>query len=368
MAGYYKGLTLSELQDLILWNIGQISGTSGVYTRFTKAYIRQLINERQVEFVERTHCLRKQAIIREKDGLRQYKLPSICIDNGVIGVKHYLTSTNYEELEIKDQDYMDTTHQGYLTDSDSDPYWCWQGPSVGNRGTINVYPTPSTDGSNYISSMDTGIYYGTDLPVAMNSISATCTDGSATSVTDSGEDFTKDGLVEGLYVLNVTDGSYGYITTIAAETLTISSLTGGTDNTFTAGDVYTILAGEYIVYINWEDDTEKYLFGYRPGILSTITVPADHIYIDFVPYPAHFPDADCDDVYPEIPKKYHKALADGVVSNLLESFHEKSKEFNRAAYYEARFQAAVAECSTKKSSRPFQVKPSAMRPTMRRIR
>lgn len=60
----------------------------------------------------------------------------------------------------------------------------------------------------------------------------------------------------GLRLKNVTDGSTGTITSNAATTITVSSMTGGVDNKFQDGDVCTVLGtGRYFVFgtIDWRD-------------------------------------------------------------------------------------------------------------------
>ena len=364
MAEQYKGLTLTEIQEWIAWELGQVSGTTATYTKFTAAIIRQRLTERQNDFVARTHCLKKFAIIPAIDGYRRYPLPTICIDNGLQSVKFYDSSTSYEELDIVDAEYINDRHEGHLTDGDSDPQYCWHGTSYGNRNMMEVYPAPDTDATDYLSNLDTGVYYGTDLPGIQNDVTGSASGGSAIKLTVAADTFSTLGIVVGMYVRNITDGSYGYITAITdAKNLALSTLTGGTANVFAAADVYRILSGEYGVHVDSDSFTESYLFGYVPGVLSNLTIPANNFFIEFTPYPAKFPATGNSSQYPEIPTKYHKTLVDGVCADLLGSFHEESKEFKRSAYYEARYQSAVMEAMTK--PRPFKSKPSRMRPRFR---
>lgn len=71
-------------------------------------------------------------------------------------------------------------------------------------------------------------------------LSGTATGGSATTLQDSGAAFGTDGVAIGDIVENTTDGSSGAVTAVTATQLTITTLTGGTNNTFTAGDLYRI--------------------------------------------------------------------------------------------------------------------------------
>ena len=166
-----------------------------------------------------------------------------------------------------------------------------------------------------------------------------------------------------MYIRNVTDGSYGYILSVATNSITLaSSLTGGTNNTFSAGDSYLILAGEYGVITDWEND-DVFIFSSEVGLLSNITVPSGNFRVDYVPYPLEFPTSGNDNMKPEIPKLYqYDALAMGVVADFLKTFHEDTKEFQRAAVYDQIAQTSVALASRKKEVRPFKNKPVQMRP------
>lgn len=349
------------LERLVLWEIGQVSGTTISFDRFPKWLIRQKLIERQNYFVSKSKCIRKFALLVAKQGTKQYRLPLNCIDNGVISAQYYMTSTSYEDLDLRDTLWLDANRAGWRTAGNGTPEVCYQGDYYGNIGMIGAYPAPDADGTNYASSPETGLYIGTALPAASNNYSGTATGGGATSVQDSTVDFTTYGLVSGMYVRNINDGSYGYITVIAAHELTISALTGGSANVFAPGDTYNILAGEYGVITSWAND-DQYIFGSDVGLVTNLTVPEGNIRIDYVPYPLPFSydpavaDADqgADEQYPDIPKLFHQALAYGVIADLLQTFHESSREFQRGQFYEQRFMDAVVEASRSKFTRPFQ--------------
>jgi hypothetical protein len=75
--------------------------------------------------------------------------------------------------------------------------------------------------------------------------SGTDTAGSATllTMTDSTASFVTAGVTVGMRLRNLTDGSYGIITTVAATVLTCSAgLVQGTANAWTAGDIYLVEA------------------------------------------------------------------------------------------------------------------------------
>lgn len=365
-SGYYEGLTLLDLEKIIMWELGQVTGLEISYNRFPQWLIRQKLNNRQNYFVCESQCLKKMALILCKEGYRQYKAPINCMDNGIIAAKYYSASTSYEELKVVDLDYMNTKMKGYLTDDDSDPEYIFMGDSYGNIPMIEVHPAPDADGTSYSADDDTGITIGGDIPGATNNITGQATGGSDTTLEDSSvDDFEDLGVVAGISVQNVTDGSAGVVLSISTNTITLASaLTGGTANSFSAGDSYEILLGEYGVLVDWEND-DRYIFGSEVGLLANITVPAGNIRLDFVPYPMTFPSSGNNDQYPEIPKLYHHDFAMGVVADLLKTFNETTKEFKRAEHYEAIYQLALSKAAGRSKNRPFQNKPVNFRPRLR---
>ena len=78
----------------------------------------------------------------------------------------------------------------------------------------------------------------------------TATPSSTTVLTDSGGDFVNDGVVAGMVIRNITDGSSGKITGVATTTITCSAgLSGGTDNDWDTNDSYIIYPQLKDVYI-----------------------------------------------------------------------------------------------------------------------
>jgi len=230
---------------------------------------------------------------------------------------------------------------------------------------LEVHPAPDSDGTDYSLSPDTGVTIGGDLPGATSNLKGTATGGSSTTLVDTGTTFTSLGLVAGMSVKNTTDGSDAVIQSVAANTITFASaLTGGTSNTFSAGDSYEILAGEYGILIDWEND-DRAIFSSEVGLLADITVPAGNIRVDFIPYPLSFPTTGNDVQYPEIPRLYHRELALGVVADCLRTFNEGSQEFKRAAYYEALYNAAIESVKGIDRLHPFDRKPVSISPRVR---
>lgn len=371
--GYFEGLTLSKMEKLILWELGQVIGLDVSYDRFPQWLIRDKLNNRQNQFVFKSQCIKKTALLLAKEGYRQYKLPVNCMENGVLSVKYYYDSESYEDLEIVDKAYMNSRQPGYLTDSPGIPEYAFEGTAYGNIPMLEVNPPPDSDGTEYTASSDLGVVIGgSGLPTISNNISGQAIGGSTSTLQDTEVDFTTLGIVEGMAVVKahgvtnpVTPGSepIGYIDIIAANQLTFTAVMTNSGQ-FDPGDDYTILAGEYGVLTSWEDD-DKIIFASEVGALSNITVPSGNFLVDYIPYPLIFPESGNDLQMPEIPKLYHHNMAMGVVADFLNSFHENTREFQRAERYETMFQNGVAEAMGLKTSRPFANKPVQMIPRKR---
>jgi hypothetical protein len=284
------------------------------------------------------------------------------MDGGLISAKYYTSASDYVDLIVRDTLWLDEHRYGWRTEQEADPEFIMVSPSYGNSQTFSVHPIPDTDGGSYTAALDTGVYLGASMPGTGSNLNGTCDSaGNSTTLNDSTTDFTKYGLVAGMAVRNLTDGSVAKLSTVADHQLVMSSaLTGGSDNTFANADAYLILAGEYAVVTDIKN-MDRYVFASEIGMLDNLTIPADTILIEFMPFPLAFPfDPETTDalqgylnMYPELPKAYHHGLAMGVVADLLRTFNESSKEFQRAEAYENMFKSSALQAMEAKFARPF---------------
>jgi hypothetical protein len=373
--GKFLGYDITALEKLVLWELGQVSGTTASYSRFPRWLLRQKFTERQNQLAMISKCIKKLCLVPTRDGRRTYNLPQNCMDGGILSAKFYTSATDYVDLEIRSSEWLDENRPGWRVEDETDPEICFMGPTIGNTQTISLHPVPDTNAESYIDNLDTGVYSGTGIPGASLNIQSTCTsEGSSTECNDTAYTFTNMGLVAGMAVRDLTDGSYGKLSTIAANTLTLAAaLTGGSDNTFSSGDTYIVLAGEYAVITSHERE-DRYIFASQFGMLDNLTIPAHTLLIEYVPYPQPFTwnDGATDanqtwqTQYPEVPRAYHYGLAMGVVADLLRTFNDKSREFARAEAYEQRFKAYATGAFEEKGKRPFEDAGAAFRPFMRR--
>jgi hypothetical protein len=299
------------------------------------------------------------------------------MDGGLLSAKFYTSATDDEDMKIRSTEWLDEHRQGWRTEDEADPEIIFPAPTYGNVQGVSLHPVPDTDATAYTAALDTGVYLGASIPGACTNIQSACTSlGSTTQCNDTGQTFTNLGLVAGMAVRNLTDGSYGRLSTIAATALTLSSaLTGGSDNTFQSGDSYVVLAGEYAV-ITSHDREDQYIFASEIGMLDNLTIPAHTLLLEFLPYPQAFTSDDSvtdanqtwQTQYPEIPRMYHYGLAMGVVGDMLRTFNEQSKEFARAQAYEELFMRSAQQAMSNKGNRPFEDAGASLRPFLNRRR
>jgi hypothetical protein len=111
--GKFPGYNITELEHIVLFELGQVTGTTASYARFPRWYLRQKFNERQLTLVKASKCLRKLCLVPAQDGRRTYKLPDICMDGGVLSAKYYTSEDDYNDLRIVDTSWLDEHRQGW---------------------------------------------------------------------------------------------------------------------------------------------------------------------------------------------------------------------------------------------------------------
>lgn len=100
----------------------------------------------------------------------------------------------------------------------------------------------------------------------------TTSDGTSTTMNKTGIGSTT--IAVGDFIENITDGSHAFVLAVNTNSLTTTSLSGGSDNTWQNGDTYAV--GRFIVTLNKRDsdgnitDWEKVLIGNRAGDILTV--------------------------------------------------------------------------------------------------
>ena len=131
----------------------------------------------------------------------------------------------------------------------------YSGTLTSGSNTVNINDTTASFQTDGIKLGDVAINYDDEPTLILTgtvdageSGTATAdTDANGLTLEDTNNNFTDINVSPGTTIFNTTDGSSGSITSVSANQITVSSLSGGTDNSFQAGDNYRI-DGDPVLY------------------------------------------------------------------------------------------------------------------------
>jgi len=154
------------------------------------------------------------------------------------------------------------------------------------------------------------------------------------------------GVIAGMVILNISDGSKGTITTISTtnttnDTINVAALTGGSANTWTAGDEMRIVSpGEYGNIIEIGETEADYILSPTPDLpIPGITMAANNLLVRGYMYPIILRDKY---QYPELSPVYHPYIAMGAAASLGKEEPADSPEFAQALAYEKQYNDMTA--------------------------
>ncbi len=355
ITGYSTGKTLEDLYQDIMFNLGQVSGITPVYTRIPQSVVLDAINESQREIAVRVPSIRKMCIVNTTADKGWYMCPSNMIPFGIDTAYFYTTTSDYMKLEIWDREKLDYEFNGWKTASSGSPEYIVPGHSMeGNRFTFEVYPAPDTAGS--WTTQPTGVYLGGAPGTTTTTVTGTATGGNTTTLTDTTVDFTALGLAAGMVVWNVTDSGYGYISSIAETSLTLGAAMSNSAS-FGSGDSYEIITDFTGVISDWDDDDEQYIFSSQLGTISSLQPQANNILLEYYAYPINL---SISTDYPQITPILQDALVELATSKVARKGHEKTRQMKLSLDYEARAEARISPMEKAGTGQPFQNMPRRM--------
>lgn len=334
--GLYEGKTLTELENGVLAKLGEPEQS---FVRYTQAEVRAHLNTALRNFCRVTRILKGFAIAQIKQGIREYKLPTGFID---FPDQRYparfraADGTGYTRLERTSEQKLDH-ESGTWRDRTGTPAYLYKGGVYGNTRLFGLYPLPDADGDEYTGDSDAGIVITATNVTLGGNITGLHKAGfgnSAFFVDNEGRNFSALGVVVGMTIENLTDGSQGIITAIGNQDATNDKITvtlaGGTDNDFDESDSVIIYAGEYGVITTWESATEKYIFNTEYGVLAQVTVPNGNVSFSYIRQARKLSIAT---QYPEIPADFHEELEWYAAGILLGTEHDGRIDIVRAEAY-----------------------------------
>jgi len=289
--------------------------------------------------VAQSKALRSWFIVTLKNGYFQYPIPLNCFD--INSVYYFTSATVYTELEVNDEEYIEELISGWRTVPGT-PQYAYSADRNKMVVKLGVAPAPNADGTAI--TLGSGLYSKTQPYGVVEGVSGSANPDSGTNiyVDAHGQNFDELGVIVGLTILNITDGSKGVITSISTtnstnDTLTCSAnLSGGSTNIWTPGDEMRIVGGEYGGFVEIGDIEAEFLLSPNAGQTPSpgITMAAGNLLVQGIFYPALMVDKN---QYPELPPMFHPYIALGAASLLGKEEPVDSAEYTQALEYEKEY-------------------------------
>ena len=310
------------------------------FQKYSRYRVRKKINQVCMEVVVLLKSLKSWFIIPLKTNYYQYPVPLNCFD--LDKVYYFSSATTYSELKLIDEDIIEEELSPNWRTISSTPEFAYQGDWAKMNRKLGIAPPPSAD-ATAITLAATVLSRATPYgPAEAVSGSANPSSGTNIFVDSEGRDFSDFGVIPGLTILNVSDGSRGVITTVSTVTITCSgNLSGGSLNIWTPGDEMRIIGGEYGGFIEIGDTEAEYLLAPNVGQLPlpSITMAAGNLLVRGFMLPTLLVDKN---QYPELPPFLHEVLGVGTAAKLAKEEPVDSAEYAQADKYAEEFGVAIA--------------------------
>ncbi len=348
-------MNLGELETEVLrklW-INTIEDTNGfspdtAFTKYSRYRVRKKINKNYTELVALTKALRSWFIVTLTANYTQYPVPLNCFD--IESVYYFTSATVYDKLEVYEEETIeDMLLPGWRT-MPNVPTCAYVADRNKMVVKLGVAPAPSISGTAV--TLGSGVYAKTRPYGVVEGVSGVA--GVASTglvyVDAHGQNFNQLGVVVGLTILNIADGSKGVVTSItttasAYDTLTCTSFSEGAINTWTSGDEMRVLGGEYGGSITIGDVEAQYILSPTGGRLPQpgITMAAGNLLVRGFMLPILLVDKH---QYPELSPIFHYGIALGAAADLGMEEPTDSPEFIQAQAYRKDFNENVMSLST----------------------
>lgn len=347
-------MNLGELETEVLrklW-INPMEDSNGFpaatsFGKYSEYRIQKKINKVYSDLVTMTKSLRSWFIITLKANYTQYPVPINCFDIGE--VYYYSSPTAYSKLEVYEEDYIETfLSPGWRTNPGT-PLCAYVADHNRMGVKLGIAPYPSANGTAI--TLGSGISSKVQPYGVINGVSGAAGVGSAalTYIDAHGQNFDVLGIIPGLVLVNITDGSSGVIASLATtntayDTIICTSLTGGSTNVWAPGDEMRLEGGEYNNFVEIGQTDAEWLLSPIVGQLPTpgITMATGNLLVRGFMQPVLLRDYY---QYPELPPMFHQAIADGAAADLGLQEPVDSPEFAQAQAYQQSFNLTIGALS-----------------------
>lgn len=317
--------------------------------RLTRTRVRKKLNQSLMEVCAFAKVLKGWFILPVKEDYSQYPTPLNVMD--IVSPIYYFTgATDYKVLEVYDDTVLDDIASGWRTETGTEPRYAYAGYTGRTQRFLGITPTPSEDATAV--TLDSSVLEKEQPYGAVEAVSGSCGPAStATSMVDANsQNFSDLGVVPGMFILNTSDDARGIITSLTTTSYTNDTivcsggLTGGTNNSWTAGDEFRIIGGTYGGYIEIGDTEASFLVGQYAGDipLPKVTMASGNILCQCYLYPTLLRDLN---QYPELPPLFHQAVPMRAAAHLAMEFPMDTPEFKQGGVYMKESNNAVALAS-----------------------
>ena len=313
------------------------------FAKYDRTRVRDAINEAYVYMASFGRMIQSWFIIPLKESYGQYPVPLNVVD--VDKVFYFTSATDYEELTVYDRSILDEISPGWRTETGV-PERAYQGDWSRTNRKLGVTPTPIADATAV--TLDSTVLNRPTPYGSVEAVSGSANPDSGTDYVDtSGQNFYNLGVVPGMVILNISDGSRGTITSLGTTNSTYDTilcsggLSGGSTDTWTPGDEMRIIGGDYGGIIEIGDTEAGYLLAPNSGQLPSpgITMAAGNLLIEAYIIPVMLNNLY---QYPEIHPMFHPGIVFGAAAILGGEEPVDSPEFKQAGEYQRRFEGYVA--------------------------
>jgi hypothetical protein len=304
---YWEGLSSLEMVNLVQSRLGVGQGD---YTRYTKAQIVQALNMGGVRFAKLTACLLMPVVIIGKANRQNYRVPFGTLR--IVGARYYTgeAQTDYTDLKVlRDMGAMQLRDPMFRGTTGT-PDYLFSSYRAGNIQLVGASPIPTVDGAFWDASKYGVVTAATGFQYVGNIVGSHKVGYAASAffVDAEGRDLSTLGALAGYPIFNITDGSSGVITAIvdrdATKDQATATLSGGTNNYWSPGDLFNIPMGEYGVVLDG-GLAETFISSYL-GTIGDIAGGANNFVLDVARKPLEL-SATLDDYISEIPSEYQEA-------------------------------------------------------------
>lgn len=345
-----NAMNLGELETEVLrklW-IDTTEDTDGfspdsAFSKYSRYRVRKKINQAYLELATLTKAIRSWFIITLTANYSQYLVPPNCFD--IEDVYYFSSATVYEKLDVYEESLIEEQLSPGWKTTPGTPAYAYVADRNKMGVKLGLAPAPTTSGTAL--TLGTGVYSKTQPYGVIEAVSGYANPGSATNTyTDAaGQNFDNLGVVIGLTLFNISDGSTGIITSITTvgssyDTLICSAgFSGGSVNAWTPGDAMRVLGGEYGGLVQIGDVEAEFLLTGTIGKLPSpgITMAAGNVLVRGIMHPVLLVNKY---QYPELSPICHPYIALGAAALLGIEEPADSPEFAQVKVYEEKFNSA----------------------------